>query len=140
MSVEKTKAVVRGYIEQVWNARRPDLIEQYMAADAANNDAPGLTDREAIRNFIVEFQKSFPDIRVNIEAMIGEGDLVVIRETLSGTQEGDYMGMPASGKSFTTNGVFVFRVADGKIAEFWGLANGMSMMQQLGAIPAPDAG
>jgi steroid delta-isomerase-like uncharacterized protein len=72
--------------------------------------------------------------------MIGEGDLVVVRETLSGTQESEYMGMPASGKSFSTNGVFVFRVADGKIAEFWGLADGLSMMQQLGAIPAPDAG
>lgn len=139
MSTEKNKAVVRAYIEQVWNGHRPDLLEQYMAADVVHHDAPGLTDRASIQSFIASFLNAFPDLRISIEAEIAEGDLVVLRESLSATQQGEYMGLPASGKQFSTIGVFIFRVADGKITDLWGLANSLSMMQQLGAIPAPAA-
>jgi steroid delta-isomerase-like uncharacterized protein len=140
MSTEKNKAVVRGYIEQVWNGRRPDLLEQYMAADIVHHDAPGITDRESIQNFITTTQNSFPDFEIRIEAEIAEGDLVVLRQTISGTQQGEFMGLPASGKQFSMTGVYIFRVAGGKIAELWGLSNTLGMMQQLGAIPTPEYG
>ena len=139
MSIEKNKAVVRGYIEQVWNGHRPDLIEQYMAEDVVHHDAPGLIDRASIRNFIASFLNAFPDVRVSIENEIAEGDLVVLRESLSGTQQGEFMGLPASGKQISMIGVYIFRVADGKITDLWGTADSLGMMQQLGVIPAPAA-
>lgn len=139
MSTEKNKAVVRGYIEQVWNGHRPDLVEQYLADDVMHHDAPGLTDRASIQNFIAATLNAVPDIRVSIEAEIAEGDLVVFRQTVSGTQQGEWMGLPASGKQFSATGVFIFRVAGGKIAELWGLSDTFSMMQQLGAIPTPES-
>jgi steroid delta-isomerase-like uncharacterized protein len=139
MSTEKNKAVVREYIEQVWNGHRPDLLEQYMAADVVHHDAPGMTDRVSIQNNIATFLNAFPDFRVSIEATIAEGDLVVLRQTLSGTQQGEFMGLPASGKQFSTIGVYIVRVTGGKITDLWGLADSLGMMQQLGVIPAPAA-
>lgn len=140
MSTEKNKAVVRGYIEQVWNGRRTDLIEQYISEDVVHHDAPGLDDRDSIKNFIAMTLDNVPDMRVGIEAEIAEGDLVVLRQSISGTPQGEFMGVPASGKQFSVPAVFVFRVAGGKIAELWGMADGLGMMQQLGAIPTPEFG
>jgi steroid delta-isomerase-like uncharacterized protein len=122
----------------VWNGHRPDLIEQYRAEDCVHHDAPGLTHRESIQNFFSTFQNSFPDFTVSIEAQIAEGELVVVRETFSGTQQGEWMGLPASGKQFSARGVYIFRVADGKIADLWGLADSLGIMQQLGAIPTSE--
>jgi len=139
MSAEKNKAVVREYIEQVWNGHRPDLLEQYMAKNVVHHDAPGVTDWESMQNFIGATVNAVPDFRISIEAEIAEGDLVVQRQTVSGTQQGELMGLPASGKQFSMIGVWIFRVAGGKIAELWGVGDTLSMMQQLGAIPTPEA-
>jgi len=140
MSADNNKAVVRGYIETVWNKRRLDLLDKYMSEDVVHHDAPGLDDRESIRNFITTFQNAFPDWKIDIDSEIAEGDLVVLRETMGGTQKNEFMGMPASGKHCSVPGIYQFRVSDGKIAELWGLSDSMSMMQQLGAIPATASG
>jgi len=140
MSAETNKAVARGYIEQIWNAHRMDLFEQYISKDLVHHDAPGITDYASVQGFITVFLNSFPDIKVKIEAEIAEGDLVVIREAVSGTQQAEFMGIPASGKQFSMAGISIFRIADGKIAELWSVNDTFSMMQQLGVIPAPASG
>ena len=136
MSV-RNKAVVRGYIEEVWNGRRLDLLEQFMAEDAVHHDAPGITSRDDVKAFIAMSLQAFPDHHIAIEDEIAEGDRVVHRHTISGTMQGELFGMPATGKHAAFSGVWIFRVADGKIAELWGLADVPSMMQQLGLAPAP---
>jgi steroid delta-isomerase-like uncharacterized protein len=139
MSAEANKAVARGFIEQVWNEHRPDLVEKYMSDDFLHHDAPGVTDRASVKNFISTTLKAFPDFKVSIEAEVAEGDLVVQRQIASGTQTGEFefFGLPATGKQVSINGVYIFRVAGGKIAELWGTSDSLSMMQQLGAIPMP---
>ena len=139
MSAEANKAVVREYIEQVWNEHRPDLVEKYMSEDFLHHDAPGITDRESAKNFIAAIMKAFPDYEISIEQEIAEGDLVVQRQIASGTQTGEFefFGLPATGKQVSINGVYIFRVAGGKIAELWGTSDSLSMMQQLGVIPMP---
>ena len=71
--------------------------------------------------------------------VVAEGDRVVIRKTFRGTQTGEFMGMPPTGKSISVGVIDIFRIAGGKIVEHWGLADMMGMMQQLGAMPAPGA-
>ena len=141
MSAEANKAVAREYIEQVWNEHRPDLVEKYMSDDFVHHDAPGITDRESSKNFVAATLKAFPDYKVSIEQEIAEGDLVVQRSISSGTQTGAFeaLGLPATGKQVSTVGVFIFRIDNGKIAELWGTADAMGMMQQLGVIPVPGA-
>lgn len=133
----RNKAVARGYIEEVWNGRRLDLLEQFMAEDAVHRDAPGITSRDDVKAFIAMSLQAFPDNHIAIEDEIAEGDRVVHRHTISGTLQGDLMGMAATGKHAAFSNVTIFRMADGKIAEFWGLSDVPSMMQQLGLVPAP---
>lgn len=139
MSIEQNKTVVRGFIEQVWNGHRPDLSDQYMVKDVVYHDAPGLDSLENVRNFIAANLNSFPDLKVSIDIELAEGDLVVQHQTIRGTHKGKLMGIPASGNQIDFPGVFIFRISTGKISEFWGLGDNMVLMQQIGAIPTPEA-
>lgn len=138
MSTATNKAIVRDYVQKVWNEQRVDLVDEFMAEDFFHHDALGITNREDVRNFITMTLNAFPDFKVTIEHQVSEGDLVVHRQTISGTQNGEYLGIPATGKSFSALGIYIFRMKDGKIAELWGVADALGMMQQLGAIPAPE--
>ena len=79
----------------------------------------------------------FPDLQITIEDLIEEGDKVVTRNRVTGTHQGEYMGIPATGKSVTYNEIFIFRFTGGRIAETWGVVDAFSQMKQLGVIPAP---
>jgi hypothetical protein len=79
--------------------------------------------------------RTFPDIHVTLEDVIAEGDKIVARNTVTGTNLGEYMGRPPTGKSVTYNEIFIFRFAAGRIAEIWGVVDVLSVMRQLGAIP-----
>jgi steroid delta-isomerase-like uncharacterized protein len=135
MSAEN-KNVVRRFIEQVWNARRPDLLEQLMAEDVILNE-PGMTDRDSLKQFVVTTVAAMPDFEITINDEIAEGDRVVIRETFSGTLQGELAGMPATGKHAVWSGIVIFRLANGKIVEQWPLLDLTSMMQQFGLMPPP---
>jgi predicted ester cyclase len=82
----------------------------------------------------------FPDFKATIDDMIAEGDKGVIRQTWSGTQRGEFMGIPPTGKRVSFGVIDIIRIAGGKVVEHWGQMDTMSMMQQLGAIPAPGQG
>ncbi len=80
------------------------------------------------------FRTAFPDLEWRIDDLIAEGDKVVARTTMSGTQTGEFFGIPATGRRVSMTGVHVFRVQDGKIAEHWGSNDDLSLLRQLGAI------
>ena len=79
-----------------------------------------------------------PDTRVTIEDLIAEGDKVVCRFTASGTHQGEFMGIPPTGKQFTIMEIRIYRITGWKIVECWGLFDEMGMMRQLGLVPPPD--
>ena len=70
-----------------------------------------------------------------VEDLIAEGDRVVIRDCVTGTHQGEYMGIPPTGKFITYNEIFILRFANGRIAETWGTVDVLSQLRQLGAIP-----
>jgi hypothetical protein len=80
--------------------------------------------------------RAFPDLHVTVEDMVEEGDKVVGRNTVTGTHQGEYMGLPATGKSVTYREIIIFRFVNGRIAETWGVVDVFSQMKQLGMIPA----
>lgn len=79
--------------------------------------------------------RGFPDLHVEAEDVIAEGDKVVSRNTVTGTHQGEYMGIPATGKVITWNEMFIVRVTDGRVAESWGVVDVASQMRQLGLLP-----
>ena len=93
------------------------------------------TGAQKLKEIFATLHRAYPDLHVAVEDVIAEGDRVVARNTVTGTHRGDYMGIPRTGKSVTYNEIFVFRVADGLIAETWGVVDVLSQMRQLGAIP-----
>ena len=74
---------------------------------------------------------------MSLEEVLAEGNKVAVRLTFSGTHQGEFMGLPATGKRFTIAGMNVFRVEGSKIAENWPQLDMLGLLQQLGAIPAP---
>ena len=80
---------------------------------------------------------AFPDGRTTTDDLVAEGDKVVERFTFVGTQKGDFMGIPASGKQVRVTGMSIFRIANGKIVEHWGENDAMGLLMQLGVLPAP---
>jgi predicted ester cyclase len=93
--------------------------------------------REGFKQSIPMLRSGIPDFNATIDDVVAEGDRVVIRMTFRGTQTGEFMGMPPTGKSISVGVIDIFRIAGGKIVEHWGQMDSMGMMQQLGAMPAP---
>jgi predicted ester cyclase len=93
------------------------------------------TGAQALKELFILLYRAFPDLRVTVEDMIVEGDKVVSRNTVTGTHQGEYMGLSPTGRSITYNEIFIVRFAGDRIAETWGVADVFSMMKQLGAIP-----
>jgi hypothetical protein len=94
------------------------------------------TGAEALKQVWAMLLRGLPDLHVAVEDLIAEGDKVVSRNTVTGTHRGEYRGLPPTGKSITYNEIFVFRFADGRIAEMWGVVDIFSQLQQLGVIAA----
>ena len=133
---EQNKAVFEKLMSAL-NAKDMATMESLVADDFVDNDAmPGMAPgRQGMIDMMGMFVGAFPDLNVVVEHWVAEGDLVVGVMTTKGTQTGEFMGMPASGKKFSVREMHMVRVANGKMAEHWGLSNEMSMMQQLGLMP-----
>jgi steroid delta-isomerase-like uncharacterized protein len=93
------------------------------------------TGAELVKELWARLHRAYADLHITIEDLIEEGDKVVFRNTVTGTHQGEYMGIPPTGKSVTYNEIFIARFADGRIAETWGVVDVLSQMRQLGAIP-----
>ena len=94
------------------------------------------TGAQALEQVWAMLLRGLPDLHVAVEDVIAEGDKVVFRATVTGTHQGEYMGLPPTGKSITYDEIFIFRFANGRLAEIWGVVDVFSQMQQLGVIPA----
>ena len=89
---------------------------------------------------VVTALKAFPDFKATIKHLMAEDDKVVLHMTWTGTQKGEFMGIPPTGKSVSIGVFDIVRVAGGKLVEHWGQMDNMGMMQQLGVVPAPGEG
>jgi steroid delta-isomerase-like uncharacterized protein len=140
MSTEENKAIVRRLNDEVWSKGRLEVIDELIADDfvATVVGAPEqIRGRQGFREFVVMYRTAFPDLRITVDEQIAEGETVVTRWTASGRNEGELMGMPATGKQATTAGININRVAGGKLVEGWGLFDQLGLLQQLGAVPEP---
>ena len=81
------------------------------------------------------WRQAFPDLRMNIDLILAENDLVAVRWTATGTNTGTGNGLPATGKSVKVTGQATFRFVDGKIAEEWASGDSLGIMKQLGLLP-----
>ncbi len=102
-----------------------------------HEDLPGLSpSKEGVLALFTGYRAAFPDLHMAVEDVIAEGDRAVARVTTTGTQTGDWMGMPASGKRIEVRLIDIMRFDDsGLVSEHWGVMDMLSMLQQLGVVP-----
>jgi steroid delta-isomerase-like uncharacterized protein len=137
MSLEENKALFRRFIEEVENAKNADAVDHFFAADYLDHNPPpfGEPGIEGFKQALEMFFAAFPDLHVEVEDLIAEGDRVVGRMRTTGTHQGDLMGIPPTGKQIDLAEIHIVRLSGGKVVEHWGMEDNMSMMQQLGVIP-----
>ncbi|HEY1970414.1 MAG TPA: ester cyclase [Pseudonocardia sp.] len=134
---EAAKAVVRRNTEEVQGGGDFDLFEHIFADDFLDHTPqPGRTpDKDGARVLYRLLRAAFPDFHAEIHWQAADGDLVTTYKTYHGTHEGDFLGVPPTGRKIHFETVDAMRVRDGQIVEHWGVANLFSLMQQLGALP-----
>ncbi len=137
---EDNKALNRRFVEEVINEGNLDAIDELLDPGVVDHAAPpGFpTGREGAKQFAAMMRSAFPDLHLTIEDMIAEGDKVVMRSTWSGTHQGEFMWIPATGRRVTVSAIDISRVADGRMVEHWEQFDALGLMQQLGAVPPPE--
>lgn len=138
-SPDQSKAVTQRLFEEVFNHGRLDVIDELVAEDALEHEALPISTGEMrtdLRAWITELRRAFPDYHIEIEDLIVEGDRVVARERITGTNSGPLLGIPPTGRRFCIDAIDIVRVDDGRIVEHWGLSDGTTMVRQLGLAAA----
>ena len=130
---EANKAIARRFFEAAGDIDKS--LELY-ADDAVYHTTEGDLGREALREYLSVYFNAFSDLGARVEDQIAEGDKVVSRVRGTGKHTGELQGIPASGKEIDIAGFVMVRISNGKIAEAWDLFDIMTMMQQIGVIPA----
>ncbi len=140
MDIKRNKQIVRHYDEVVVNQGNLDAIDELCTSDYKGH-VPGFPEgsREVDKQAYMMLRSAFPDINKTVEDMVAEGDTVMERATYRGTHQGDFQGIPPTGRQFAITVMHVFRIEGDKIAETWGVLDLMGMMQQLGVMPTSAA-
>ena len=131
---DRNKAVIRRFVEEVQNGQDWAAYDELNDPDFVNLSAPpGMpSDRAGGKLYLEAFAAAYPDAHFEIDDMIAEGDSVVTKKTFTGTNTGEFAGMPATGRQVSLQYVDIMRVRDGRIVEHWLSMNQLSWMQQLG--------
>jgi steroid delta-isomerase-like uncharacterized protein len=146
MSTEQeNKALVRRWFDEVISQGNMDTLDaicaechpQFTVIKGVMDPAP--QGMEGLRGLIRLFRAAIPDLRAAIEQQVAEGDLVVTRLRMSGTQQGELFGVPPTGRHFDVAGMSMWEVKGGKLIQEWVNWDGLGMMQQLGVMEQPAA-
>ena len=139
-TASENKALFRRTYEEFFNQRNDSIADELVAPDFINHDAPPGRNRgpESMRGLAAWLRAAFPDLQFTVEELIAEGDTVVGHVTMSGTHEGPFQGVPATGRSVQQAQAHFVRFRDGKAIEHRAVRDDLGLMQQLGVIPTPE--
>jgi len=139
MSTESNKRLVRRYYDEVLNGGNLGLLDQIALHDYDEHSPfPGQPNGiEGLKARVGAIAASFKPV-FTVHELIGEDDTVIAYWTNTGTHQGEFMGIPPSGRKVTISGIDVHRLRDGKMAEHWHVVEELQMLQQLGVIPMPQ--
>jgi steroid delta-isomerase-like uncharacterized protein len=132
-------ALVLRFVDEFWSKGNLAAADELMAPDVVIHQ-PEVGGIAGLKAFNTALRGAFPDWYSTPEELVEEGDRVVERWTGRGTHRGAFQGIPPTGKQVTVPGVVFYRVEQGKIAEFRGSFDMLSMLQQLGVLPPPGGG
>lgn len=131
------KALARRFNDEVMNQGRLEVLDEIIADDfVEHQEVPGMpSGKEGVRAFVTMFRDAFPDLKVETLGLVAEGDELWMHSVMTGTHEGDFAGIPATGKRVSLAMIDRVRVRDGRAVEHWGVSDDLGMMTQLGVVP-----
>jgi steroid delta-isomerase-like uncharacterized protein len=139
MSFEEHKALVQRFVEEFWNQGNMAAADELMTVDAAIFlPGRGEVSKENFKVFAMTLRGAFPNWHSSVDEMIVEDNNVAERWTGRGTHQGEFQGIPPTGRQVAVPGFVFYRISSGKISEFRGLFDGLGMLYQLGAMPASE--
>ena len=136
----ENKTLVHRFVEEFWNQGHMAVADDLMTADAVIVlPGRGEVSKEQFKAFAMSMRGAFPDWHSTPEDLIAEGEWVAERWTGRGTHQGDFQGIAPTGRRVVVPGFVFYRITSGKIVEFRGLFDGLSMLHQLGPHSEPEA-
>ncbi|MDQ0617252.1 ester cyclase [Arthrobacter globiformis] len=133
------QGLIKRFYDEVLTGGNLSLLDEMVMDDVVDHEEgiPGQPPgKEGMRFYVNAVRAAFPDLAVKTsEPALADGNLEAAQTVLTGTHQGDFAGVPATGKSVEFSGIDIIRVQDGKVAEHWGSTDTMSLMQQIGAVP-----
>ncbi|MGH8604627.1 MAG: ester cyclase [Gammaproteobacteria bacterium] len=134
----ENKAIIYRLIDEVWNQRKLDTLDEIVAPDAVIH-SPTVPDLnrgpEGAKQYVRLFWDAFPDLQVTTDDIVAEGDKVALRWSAYGTHKGKLLSIAPTGKSMRITGQAIYSIVAGKIEEDWINADTLGMLQQLGIVP-----
>jgi predicted ester cyclase len=139
VTAEENRALIQRFYDEGWNANDLAVYDELVTPDFIDHQAlPGLgPGREGFKQLNAMFRSAFPDVWVNVDGIVTEGDFVACRWTSTGTHKGDLFGIAPTGRAVKVTATVVYRVDGGRLAEGWINRDDLGMMRQLGVIPTP---
>src|SRR5215208_3057761 len=141
MSAQENKIVSWRLQEEVFGQDKLALVDELLAPDYVSH-APGDPELsrgpEDIKEIVRAYHAAFPDLTFTVEKRVAEGDLVVTRWIARGTHQGEFMGVPPSGRQIEVSGMSMDRISGSRIVEHWNNWEALEMMEQIGAIPESE--
>lgn len=141
MTTSEIKSLVERATQEVWNSGNLDVLDDVYADDQVRHDPSQpepIRGLEALKQYIGGFLAAFPDGHITVEDIIVDGDKFANRWTFRGTHEGEFAGIPPTGKQVEFTGTSFGRVANGKIVEVWDQADVLGLLEQLGVVPTEN--
>jgi steroid delta-isomerase-like uncharacterized protein len=133
---EQNKAIAKRAFDEILSRGRFELAEELYSKNFINHGIHSMANLQEDQEALKGWHQAFPDVVVTAEKLIAEGDLVTVYWIARGTNTGTGNGLPATGKRAELAGITIWRIVDGKIKEEWSAFDQLSMMQQLGLLPA----
>jgi len=139
MPEQHTKQIVRRFVDEYQTGGDRQAFAELMHPELVDHSRPpGIAEGpEGVRQQFDLFRAAFSGFRATIDEQVAEGDLVVTRKRFHGVHDGDFLGVPPTGREVEIAVIDIVRVRDGRIAEHWNVVDRLGLLEQLGALPAP---
>lgn len=140
MSAEELRKANAHFYDEIFRRRNVDALDELLSEDFVEHiPGPGQqTDRQGTKDFIAQVLAAFPDMEIEIERDVVEGDIIASVVRFTGTHQGEFAGVPATGKRVSVYATDFGRLRDGRWTDHWGLVDTAGLMAQLGVMPGGD--
>ncbi len=143
MTTRENKKLTQRFFTDVLVDGETELIDKLVSDNFTEHESPfgqetPKTGRAAVKEMVDTFRTGFPDLKVKVNQLVAEGDLVTAYTTWTGTHSGTFMGIPATNKKVDFTCIDMVKFEDGEATEHWGLTDNLTLLTQIGAIDPPE--